>query len=124
MDNFYTRYGFTRRRHNADKIGDYATAWKGEIVLSSENPEVDEIEAARDFESLVIAGKIPLHGTGWRLANIGFNFNPSTSERAEMGAGITCIVTVGYRSEVKRLPFSEAVDRLAALGILIEEPTE
>lgn len=120
IEQTFTRFGFTRRAHNADKLGEYATNWKGLITLSSENPDIDEIEAARDFESMVITGAIPMHGVGWRLASINFNFNPTASDRAELGDHVTCIVTVGYRSEVKRLPFDEAVERMQAMGVNVE----
>jgi len=122
----YTQFGFTRRSHRAEKIGDYSNNWRGSIVLSTENSEVNELESARDFESLVITGTIPMHGIGWRLSDIDFNFNPTLSDRAELGEHITCIVTVGYRSEVKRLPFDEAVERMQAMGVNVErlQPSE
>lgn len=113
----YTRFGFSRRAHNADKFGTHSGSWKGEILFSSDAPDIDEIEAARNFESLVIAGELPLHGSFWRLAYINFTFSPSAAEKETYGATVSCMVRVGYTSDVKRLNEPEIIERLGIMGI-------
>lgn len=116
----FTRFGFIRRAHNADKTGAYANLWKGEILLTSESNAIDEIEAARNFEAIVVSGSLPMHGTGWRLAYINFNFSPADGERATLGAAVQCIVRIGYNSQVISLKNEEVLERLTAMNIIPE----
>ena len=118
MSDTYTRFGFIRRKHDADKIGQSANGWKGSIVLSTESDSVNEIESARDFESLVIVGALPMHGNNWRLSGINYNFNPSPDDKLELGQGVKCIVTLNYTSLVNWLTAVEVQERLDALGFV------
>ena len=115
----FEKFGFTRRSHTADKVGEYANQWKGEVVLTTEAPNIDELEAARYFEAMVIAGALPLHGSGWRMAYINFNFNPSPADKESLG-NISLIVHVGYKSSVKPLKEEEIIERFQLMGIPLE----
>lgn len=121
IQNAYEKFGFIRRRHDADKIGQSANGWKGSIVFSSEADDIQEIEAARNFESMVIVGAIPMHGNSWRLSGINFNFNPTPADKEELGAGVKCIVTLNYTSLVNWLTGVEVQERLNALGFVPAE---
>lgn len=113
--NTFTRYNFKRVRHTADKEGKGANLWKCLITLVSDEPDIDEIQAARDFEVLVETQKIPMHGSLNKLSSINFNFSPSTTERADFG-NVGCIITLGYLAAVTPIPFEEIEYRLAELG--------
>lgn len=118
----FEKFGFMRRSHTADKVGgEHFTqmTWKGEIVLTTETPEIDEIEAARYFEAMIIAGALPMHGYGWRLAYINFNFTPSPSEKDTLG-NISVIVRVGYKASITPLNEEEIIERFKLMGIPLE----
>lgn len=112
---------FERVKHDADKTGNYAHYWKGSITLISTQENIDEIESARDFESMVIAGALKMHGKAWRLTHINFNFKPTREQKEEYGNGVTCVVVVGYLSDVSTLGLDEMAGRLGAMGL--ELPT-
>ncbi len=112
---------FERVKHDADKTGDSAHHWKGSITLVSNEPNIDEIEAARDFESMVIGGALNMHGKWWRLTHINFNFKPTREQKEEYGNAVTCVVVVGYLSDVNILGLAEVQGRLADMGL--ELPT-
>lgn len=116
----FERFGFERRAHTADKVGDYANQWRGEILLTTTVPDLDELQAARNFEALVISGSLPMHGNGWRLAYINFNFSPSGADKEALGQNITCMVRVGYKSEVKPLREPELIERLQLMGVPVQ----
>lgn len=115
----FEKFGFMRRSHTADKVGEYSMQWKGEVLLTTETPNIDEIEAARYFEAMVIAGALPLHGSGWRMAYINFNFSPTPADKDALG-NIAVIVRVGYKSEVKPLRGEEIIERFGLMGIPLE----
>lgn len=115
-DNIYTRFGFTRRQHLANKAGKYAELWQGQIILATDTDAfIDEIEAARDFEALVVSSSIPMHGFYHRLAYINFNYSPTSDDKDSMGEGVKCIATIGYLSSVERMNTDEIQHRVTTL---------
>lgn len=113
----YTRFGFIRQQHTAGKAGAYSNIWECQLTLTADSPVLNEIEAARDLEVLILQGAIPLYGKNWRLAHITFSWPLTKEERETFGANVKTLVRVGYKADVDIIGGEELAARMSVLGI-------
>lgn len=114
----FTKYGFVRKSHSADRIGSHSHQWKGHILLVTEQAVLNEIDVERDLQALVTSGALPMFGIGWTLAAISFSWSPTDEEIRRLGVKARCIVTVTYHSYVENMPGNELTGRLTELGVI------
>jgi hypothetical protein len=83
----------------------------------TEHAVLNELDAERDIQTLVMSGALPMFGVGWSLAAISFSWSPTDEEIKRLGVKARCIVTVTYHSYVENMPGNELSGRLETLGV-------